>query len=164
MNAKAPLVFPGQEHTTTRRIFLIDIENIVGGVVTEQVQADLVWELLEDSVGLRASDQVIIGACHMSAIAAGLSRPSARLLVQSGQDGADLRLLEVIEAEDLGARYDEVVLISGDGIFIEAVRHLQGSGTCVTLVSRPEALATRLRFLADVVHLLPSQLDVALAA
>lgn len=59
MNATAPLVFPGQEHVQIRRIFLIDIENIIGGVVTTLTQAELVWELLEDAVGLRAADQVI---------------------------------------------------------------------------------------------------------
>lgn len=100
----------------------------------------------------------------MSAVAAGLSRPPARLLVQSGPDGADLQLLHVIETEDLGSRYDEVVLVSGDAIFADALRGLQRCGTRVTLVSRPEALATRLRFCADYVHLLPPHLELALAA
>lgn len=146
------------------KVFLIDIENIIGGVVTHRVQAELVWELLEGSVGLRPCEQVIIGACHMSAIAAGVSRPSARLVVQSGPDGADLQLLEVMATEGLGARYDEVVLTSGDAIFVDAVRSLQATGTRVTLVSRPEALSTRLKFSADYVHLLPTRLDVDLAA
>lgn len=164
MNAMGHHVFPRHHGADRRRVFLIDIENIVGGIVTEAHQAEHVWSELERAVGLATSDQVVIGVCHLSAVAAGVTRMTSRLLVQSGPDGADLQLLRVMTEENLAGRYTDVVLASGDGIFSDAVRDLRADGARVTLVSRPEALATRLKHSADFVHLLPSKMEVDLAA
>ena len=69
----------------------------------------------------------------------------ARRLLRRGVNGADLALLQVIESENLGRRFERVVIASGDGIFAEACANLQSTGCHVTVVTRPGALSTRLR-------------------
>lgn len=164
MSTKMRAVRPKERGVKVRRLFVVDIENMVGGAVTDFEEAAHAWRLLKEAAGLRSQDQVVVGACHLSALAAGLTRTPSRLLVQSDDDGADLRLLEVLETENIAGRYGEVVLVSGDGIFTDAVRALQTAGVRVTVVSRFDALSTRLKFTADLVRLLPSLDDFRLAA
>lgn len=71
---------------------------------------------------------------------------TARRLVRSGENGADLALLQVLEQESVAERYDRVVLGSGDGIFAYAAAGLQAVGVDVTVVSRSDALSRRLGF------------------
>ena len=118
-----------------RRLVLVDIENLVGGMVANVEQARVVKAAVVRAIDLRADEQVIVASCHLGAVSAGLGWSKSRLLVQSGPDGADLALLEVIATENLAARFTEVVLVSGDGIFTQAVAALTNAGARVTLVA-----------------------------
>lgn len=137
-----------------RRLVVVDIENMVGGAVLSQAQADAAWRGIEQVILLRGDDHIVIGASHLSALAAGLSRPSARLLVRSGLNGADSVLLEVLDEENVENRFDEVVVISGDGIFADTIARLGGLGVPVTIVARLGHVARRLRMAAARVALI----------
>jgi uncharacterized LabA/DUF88 family protein len=68
--------------------------------------------------------------------------------VRSGEDGADLALLDVLLGERVAARFDEVVLASGDGIFTDAVAALGTAGVDVTVLARSGHCSKRLRLAA----------------
>jgi uncharacterized LabA/DUF88 family protein len=63
-------------------------------------------------------------------------------------------LLDVIEYENVAARFTHVVIGSGDGMFYRAVEGLANSGVWVTVVSRPGSLSSSLaRVARDVIYL-----------
>lgn len=71
------------------------------------------------------------------------------LRVRSGENGADLELLDVIEREGIEHRFDELALVSGDGIFTDAVARLGACGVKVTVAAWPESLSKCLRLAAS---------------
>ncbi|NNC12120.1 NYN domain-containing protein [Planctomonas sp. JC2975] len=95
------------------------------------------------------TEQVVIGTSHIGLFNSKDAWPSARVRVRSGDNGADLELLDVLLTEHLEDRFDEVVLVSGDGIFADAVARLSGLGTKATVASWSSSLSARLRLAAD---------------
>lgn len=118
--------------------------------------ADIACCQVADAIGLCDDEQVVIGVGPSSVLAAGLSRPSARLVMGRGIDGADHALIDVLRDEHLAARFDEVVIVSGDGIFAEVAAWLASQGVAVTVVAREGHLSKRLRLAAGRVVLLPA--------
>lgn len=131
-----------------RRLVVVDIENVVGGAVMTTEQAVGAHLAVEQVAGLSGTEQVVLGTSHFGAVPAGLGWPGSRLVVRSGQDGADLALLEVLIEERIGERFDEVVLVSGDGIFTEVVTALGAAGVEVTVVAHAGRCSKRLRMAA----------------
>lgn len=127
-----------------RRLVVVDIENVVGGAVLKQDQAVSVRRSLERVAGLNGAEHIVIGVSHCGLLPTGLAWPTARRVVRSGKDGADLALLDVLTQERVEARFDEVVVASGDGIFTEAVAALGRAGLCVTVVARSGHCSKRL--------------------
>ena len=135
--------------TSGRRIVLMDIENLVGGAIKNPAEAAWAQSQLREVIGLANHDQVVIGTCHLGLLSIYVGWDGApRFEVRSGEDGADLALLEVLTGENLESRYDEVVLVSGDGIFTEAVAALAAAGVRVTVVYRTKSCSRRLRLAA----------------
>ncbi|RHW27228.1 NYN domain-containing protein [Nocardioides immobilis] len=136
-----------------RRLVLIDIENVVGGLVCSETSADAARRAIDRAIGTDCDDHVVVATCHKGYPYVAWCWPTARRLVRSGRDGADLELLGVLD-EDVASRFEHVVLVSGDGIFTDAVTELGRRGVQVTVVSRRRPLSNRLRFAAArVVHL-----------
>jgi hypothetical protein len=136
-----------------RRLVLIDVENVVGGLVAHEGAAEHARCSIEDAVGSHPMDQVVVATCHKGYPHVAWTWPSARRLVRSGQDGADLELLAVLD-EDVADHFEHVVLASGDGIFTEAVTELGRRGVHVTVAARRGHLSSRLRLAAaEVVYL-----------
>lgn len=131
-----------------RRLVVVDLENVVGGAVMRVEQAVDARLCISKAIGLAPDGQVVIGTSHTGLLSSGLGWPTARLVVRSGENGADLALLEVLQEERIADRFDEVALVSGDGIFADVVAALGRSGVAVTAVSRPEACSRRLRMAA----------------
>jgi hypothetical protein len=96
------------------------------------------------------SSQAVIACNHGAAEAVfwGWDQ-SARRLVRSGNNGADEALLDVLREENIDARFTQVVIGSGDGIFADAAAWLSGQGLEVTVVSRPDSLSRRLELAAS---------------
>ncbi len=76
------------------------------------------------------------------------SWPGARYLIRSGENGADLELLDVIRHEHVAERFSHVVIASGDGIFAPEGAGLVAKGCHLTVASRRDALSKRLRLAA----------------
>lgn len=132
-----------------RRVVLVDIENVAGGAIQSLAMADWARVVIDQALGGVDSDQVIIGTCHWGLIDVKRAWPCARVLVGSGQDGADLELLDVLRTENLTERFDEVVLVSGDGIFAQAVAEIEKAGVAVIVAAWSQGMSARLRLAAS---------------
>jgi hypothetical protein len=143
-----------KRRTRTRRLVLVDIENMIGGAVHDSESVVWAKQQFDSLFDLRPGDHVVVGTSHIGLLETGCNWPHARYVIGSGPDGADLALLEVLE-ENVAARYGEVVIVSGDGIFTEKVADLAGRGLFVTVVAHPDGLAARLRLAAQHTTYLP---------
>ena len=144
------------EVTLNRRLILVDIENIVGGAIKMACQVSEARTAIEDVVIPRPGDHLVLACGRFSVDTVGFEwAGSRRLTFRSGINGADLELLEILETERIGERFSEVVLVSGDGIFTDSISRLAStSGTVITVVSRHDACARRLRMAAkNVIYL-----------
>lgn len=148
-----------------RRLILIDIENISGGAIQSLAETRWAQKIITSTLGLRGQEQVVIGVSRAGAINTGPAWPSARLVTGSGVDGADHALLDVLNSENIAGRFDEVILVSGDGIFADTVATLGGQRVKVTVVAHPVSLAKRLQMAAaHSITFSPSQIAVGGAA
>ena len=137
------------EVTFTRRLVLVDIENIVGGGVSLPEQVHDAQAAIAAAIDLRDGDQVVLACGRLGVDVVGFEWQGPRRLVfRAGSDGADLELLDILETERVADRFAEVVLVSGDGIFSTVVS-LLGHRTNVTVVSRADACSRKLRMAAQ---------------
>lgn len=143
-----------------RRLILIDIENFNGGPVASPGQARWCRRTLAPWLNIGLHDQVVIAADARTVTNVYLAWPEARILAGRFHDGADFRLLGVMD-EDLAERYTELVLVSGDRIFAEKVSELAGQGLPTHVYSHAAALSKRLRFAATTCTTTPSRTTVA---
>lgn len=137
-----------------RRIVLVDIENVVGG--SSALRERIMWarEAVEECILLRPGDQVVVGVAPAGLVDVACAWTHVRYVMQSGIDGADLVLLEVL-AENIADRFAEVVLVSGDGIFADAVAALASQGVRTTVVAHADGLSRKLELAANEVRFLP---------
>jgi hypothetical protein len=140
-----------------RTLHLIDIENLMGGPRNSPVILQLASELYKESVPTRFDDHFVLAANRGLAVQAGLSWPSAQLLVGNGKDGADLALIQRIsDIEWISARYDRVILGSGDGIFASHLSALRALGIAIGIVAPIGTISRRLVGTAHFVRLIPN--------
>lgn len=143
-----------------RRLHLVDVENLVGGGHVTRNEVERCSDAYERLDVVQPGDLVVVGCNPHEALAVGLGwRRPHRIVMAHGPDGADEALLRVIEAEEVHARFTELLVASGDGIFADAVRWLRGLGMRVTIVAPPTAVARRLSFASDWALLPFPQLD-----
>lgn len=137
-----------------RTLHLVDIENLAGTGLPTLVQVSTVQDLYTACLGFGADDQVVMAASHLGLLNVALGWPHARYRVRSGPDGADRELLDVLQHEDVAARFTHVVIGSGDGLFCLPAANLASRGVRVTVASRPDSLSRSLRHVAsDIVYL-----------
>ena len=79
-------------------------------------------------LGFGADDQVVMASSRLGFLNAALGWPHARYRVRSGPNGADHELLDVLEHEDVAARFSHVVIGSGDWRFSRAAVSLARAG------------------------------------
>ena len=145
-----------------RALHLVDIENLVGAPIPSLGQVTEVQDWYMTKLGCGADDHVVMAASHLGLLNAALGWPHARYRVRSGPNGADLELLDVLLHENVAARFNHVVIGSGDGGFFDAAASLADRGVWVTVVSRPGSLSGRLaRVARDVVYLDIPEADAA---
>ncbi|WP_054952980.1 NYN domain-containing protein [Flaviflexus massiliensis] len=148
---------------TGRRIVLIDIENVVGGQVHTLDQALWAKEKLENSGLFSSCDHIVLGVGPAGYVNVGVAWPQARKVVRDGSDGADLALLEILTTENLSDRFDDVVVISGDHIFAEAVA-LTAKSANVTVACWSASLSPQLFLASPTIHFLDEGFEYAMAA
>ena len=132
---------------TLRRLILIDVENFNGDPVVTPAQARWCRRILDNWIQPGPCDIVVLAADVTTVTNVYARWPRHRILPGYGKNGADLRLLDVME-EDLPPRFSEMVLVSGDRIFAEKVSQLAGQGLPTTVYSHTEDLSKRLKFAA----------------
>ena len=137
-----------------RTLHLVDIENLAGAALPSRDQVTEVQGLYVARLGFGADDQVVMAASHLAFLNAALGWPSARYRVRSGPNGADLELLDVLQHEDVAARFTHVVIGSGDGVFSQAAANLAARDVRVTVVSRRDSLSRALAGVAGDVRYL----------
>jgi hypothetical protein len=138
-----------------RTLHLIDIENLMGGPRRGPSAVETSWQLYKQYVRVRANDHVITAANGALALHVGL-QIRGQLLVGNGPDGADRALLaRISDTNWVALRYDRVIVGSGDGIFVDAVRELARNGVQVGVASRRDTLARELARSALFLVLLP---------
>jgi hypothetical protein len=127
-----------------RTLHLVDIENLAGAALPSRDQVTEVQGLYVARLTFGADDQVVMATSHLAFMNAALGWPSARYRVRSGPNGADLELLDVLQHEDVAARFTHVVIESGDGVFSQAAANLAARDVWVTVVSRRDSLSRAL--------------------
>jgi hypothetical protein len=146
--------------THPRALHVVDIENLLGCARPTLAEVGACYQAYRPLI---AHDLVVVACNHGAFSSVAWAWPGARLLVRSGEDGADKALLDVLTSERVEQRFAAVAVASGDGIFAEAIGRLGGLDVSVTVVSRPESLSRRLRMAAR--HVLElSPLAAALTA
>ena len=131
----------------SRRIILLDMENFNGGPVATALQARWCRRMIENWIAIKPGEQVIIAADITTVTDIHQAWPEARILAGRNENGADLRLLEVMN-ESLPERFSDVVLVSGDRIFAEKISELAGQGLPTHVYAHAELLSKRLQFAA----------------
>ena len=137
-----------------RTLHLVDVENLVGSGRPTIRDLAVVHRLYRELQLVGGQDHVVV-ACnpYIAVDVAGQWAP-ARLRVGHGPSGADRQLLDVALHERITARFDHVVIASGDRVFTDTAVGLQAAGLPVTVVSRRDRLALRLRMAATQVRYL----------
>jgi hypothetical protein len=127
---------------------VVDIENLAGTGVPALALVSEVQERYLARLDLGADDQVVMATSHRGLLDAACGWPHVRYRVRSGKDGADLELLDVLEHENVAARFSHVVIGSGDGVFGPPAAALAARGVRITVVSRRGSLAPGLARIA----------------
>ena len=127
-----------------RSIVAVDLENLVGGsdAPLERVASEL--EQLHRVVPGPHHWVVAVGPTMLTTAMPVLGRH--RVLLGRGNDGADRRLVEVLQPDEVVGRYAAVVLVSGDGrAFTEVVRQLAAEGVPTDVVAPADQIGHSLR-------------------
>jgi hypothetical protein len=128
-----------------RSLHLIDVENLLGGTAFTEADVAAVRLAYTAVAGVVEGDFEIVGSSHFTAPAVWFGWGNARRVVRSGRDGADLALIEILETENVSARFGRVVIASGDQIFAEHAARLHRQGVRVTVVTRRDSLSSQLK-------------------
>lgn len=139
------LYFLRMDITSQRTAHLIDIENLVGHSRFGRAEASATRDLYQSLGLIRPRDHIIVACNPLRVSEIGHPWPGARLLLGHGPDGADRVLLAALATERLEARFDRIVLASGDGIFTEAIAKVRGARREVVVVGREGSISRRLR-------------------
>jgi len=141
---------PTTDTPPVRTLCLVDIENMACSSEVAASKVNHIQRLVNRTVDLRDDDHVVIASSHHNAVATCYGwQGSAQRRIRSGHDGADIALLDVIaDPEWVAARYQRVVIASGDHIFSWAVARLKAAGLDVVVIAPPVGLSKRLRLAA----------------
>lgn len=145
----------------TRRLHLVDVENLAGASLPSLSQVRQAQRFYTDCLALGAMDQVEVASSHLTLLNAALGWPHAHYRVRSGPDGADLALLDVLRHENVARRFTHVAIGSGDHLFAEEAARLGAQGIWVTVVARPGSLSARLALAAREVIFLDTAAQAA---
>jgi hypothetical protein len=127
-----------------RRLFIVDIENYCGQ------SALTIGDANEASVAFASvfhptnRDLIVIGTSHqLNCLNTGIGWKGPRLVLKHGKDGADRALMEVLEESTI-ENMSEVIIVSGDNCFAEAIHMLKVRGIAASIASLPKSFSRRL--------------------
>jgi hypothetical protein len=131
-----------------RTLHLIDIENLAGTGHVDALTARRIARDYRAFAQSAGSDLLVVACSHHSGFPVAAAFPDASVRWRSGPDGADIALIEAAIELPL-ARFDRLVLGSGDGIFLALVRRAKAAGIPVHVVARRCGAARTLVQAAD---------------
>lgn len=141
------------ELNSHRKIFIVDIENVIGnGVITEE---DVIREKahLEKFYSISNKDLVVVGVSHGNNVFPTHAWTSARIVLKHGHNGADIALKKVLSHERIEDRFKEIVIVPGDWTFSKEADRMKSSGLMVTVHAEAKRVVARLLRLATYVNL-----------
>lgn len=147
----------------SRKIVLIDLENMLFGTHADDNRTDRSAEILELAQARRPHDMLIVGCNPQLAFLANEHFPGAKIVTGKGKDGADQALIEAIDASHAANRYSELCIVSGDHAFCEVAHAARKAGLSVRVVAPHAGLSTALRVYADTAVVLPQAPNEAMA-
>lgn len=105
-----------------RTLYALDWENLLGGVnaaAHESAELFHLWSVHGSAVA--PGDRVVVSMSHRAARRAWFALPQRGIqrVIGSGQDGADLALINAIDITHASRRFSRLVIGSGDAIFTE---------------------------------------------
>ena len=145
-----------------RTLHLVDAENLAltSDCTTESVHDSYrrYMELFQENL----TDLRIVACSHHNAAAVffGWGAVPSQPLMRSGENGAELALIEACLSQVDKLKVNHVVIGSGDGLFIDLVQKLQEKGIFVTVVGVEGHTSNRLRLAANKAIILSNPLDV----
>ena len=148
------------EERQQRSLHLVDIENLLSDPFCEDTR--YIEATISDYKHVsewRAGDQVLVAANRWLSkkLAFSLQNWTCRLFTAQGPDGADLRLLEEGAQEKLLARFDQLIIGSGDGIFAEVAAAGKKLGLKSMTISRASDLSRKLAAASDEIRMMTVQ-------
>jgi hypothetical protein len=138
-----------------RTYHLIDLENHLGGTAWDAAAVDQVARDYEDALHPESDDLMVVVVSPKLGFAAKDAFPHAQLKVARGKDAADLELIYHEPVDWLAARFDRVVIASGDFIFTGLAVSLRLAGVHTTVVARRDSASRFLLTEVDDVVWLP---------
>lgn len=143
--AAHPVRHAGLGTPGVRRLHLLDVENLLSGEVSP-TRVRAFWQMYRDQhVG---PQDLVVVACAERVAGDVLFNLPATVRVVLGEDvpdGADRALIEAVDATHQAARFDEVLLGSGDGVFVPLVTEFITAGCPVELVTPYRDVSAALR-------------------
>lgn len=149
----------------SRRLVLLDVENLAGSPLVTPRQAEQVHVELQQVCLLAPRDIVYVGGSPANAFACGLvaTRTHGSMCLRRGPDGAEIALCERAKQvphsayESIRHPIIECVIGSGDHYFIRLAQQMRSRNVTVTVVSRRGSLSAELAGLADRVRYLDNK-------
>ncbi|WP_297450706.1 NYN domain-containing protein [uncultured Corynebacterium sp.] len=139
-------------NTGPRRLILIDIENFNGGPIQSSNQVEWCKTMLTCWLDIEDGEIIVIASDESGLLDVNAGWKGPRLLMGVGADGADNQLIEEIEYMNIG-QFDEIALVSGDGIFAKPVARAAELGVPTTVYSHKFQLSKQLQLAAAEVYL-----------
>ena len=140
-----------------RMAHFIDIENLCGTAI---LSTELVQEVKDEYFNVlqpNPDDLFIIGVSHFNLVAAtfGWGAGVAKYVVQSGEDGADLALIEAMSLPCVLERFSKICIGSGDGLLTEMGKSLKLRGMFVEFAARQDCASREIFYSGCKYTLLP---------
>ena len=149
VEARQPLVADGTSAPTEaftaslgsrkRRYFLFDVENPSCGAKATAEEVAEFWGILKQQApGIAPHDHVVAGASRsvVRKYRAAIAGANVKWVVgANAPDGADRALLAANDLRRVAREYDELVIVSGDGVFAELARRAKRLGLSVQVVT-----------------------------
>lgn len=129
-----------------RALHLLDVENLLGGHVTAS-RVKVLWDLYSATAQVDKVDLVVAACSHRFASRVLFALPSrVRVVIGAdAHDGADVALLEAVDASLQATRFTRVVVGSGDHAFTAMAQEFVAAGCPADLVTGIGFTARRLR-------------------
>jgi hypothetical protein len=129
-----------------RALHLLDVENLLGGHVTAS-RVKVMWELYCATAEVEKADLVVAACSYRFASRVLFALPSrVRVVIGADvRDGADVALLEAVDAARQATRFARVVVGSGDHAFTPMAQQFAAAGCPADLVTGVGFVARRLR-------------------